>query len=154
MASRKKPTPTPPPSTEEKYLDFLRSIQIKGIGVDQAGFAIQRGLLAQAVEDGKQIQTGFNAKYELLLNEGERFVVSSLTEVKRRTEGVDEDLMIIQCMFTALFESPPDFNPSFREQFSQNQAKLIFWPYVRQFVSDATAKMSTDHIVLPLTVAP
>ena len=40
------------------------------------------------------------------------------------------------------------------EGFAKDNAWLVFWPYFRQFVSDATARMAVPPEVLPLSLGP
>ena len=141
-----------PKSTNDQYLEFLRSVQLKGMGMEQGSFAIQRSRLADAIKQGQQIQTGFGTKYELHVDEPNQFVVVAVTEVKQRVAESESDIVSINCVFTALFECEPGAVTLLREQFTQNQAKIILWPFIRQFVTEASNHMSIAQILLPMVV--
>ena len=128
MAQRKKrmkKSASLPKFTNEQYLEFLRSVHLKGMGMEQGSFAIQRSLLGEAIKERKQIQTGFGTKYELQVDEPNQFVVVAVTEVKQRVAEYETDIATINCVFTALFECEPGAITSLREQFTQSQAKVI-----------------------------
>ena len=155
MAQRKKrmkKSASLPKFTNDQYLEFLRSVQLKGMGMEQGSFAIQRSLLGEAIKEGKQIQTGFGTKYELQVDEPNQFVVVAVTEVKQRVAESETDIASINCVFTALFECKPGAVTVLREQFTQNQAKIILWPFIRQFVTEASNHMSIAQILLPMVI--
>ncbi len=155
MADRKKrvkKSASHPRSIDDQYLEFLRSVQLKGMGMEQGSFAIQRSLLGEAIKDGKQVQTGFGTKYEVQGDEPNQFVVVAVTEVKQKVAESETDIASINCVFTALFECKPGAVTALREQFTQNQAKIILWPYIRQFVMEASSHMSIAQILLPMVI--
>ncbi|MGB6110039.1 MAG: hypothetical protein WBG35_02890, partial [Acidobacteriaceae bacterium] len=149
---RMKKSASLPKFTNDQYLEFLRTVQLRGMGMEQGSFAIQRPLLGAAIKEGKQIQTGFATKYELQVDEPNQFVVMAVTEVKQRVTDSETDIASINCVFTALFECEPGAVTSLREQFAQNQAKIILWPFIRQFVTEASNHMSVAQILLPVVV--
>lgn len=138
--------------TNEQYLDFIKTVQLKGLGIEHASFSIQRYLIGEAISQGKQLQGGFVTSFYISANESSRFVVDATTEVKQKTPDGVMDLVSINCTFSALFECQSGSELPLREYFAQNQVKIILWPYIRQFVTESSNHMSISQILLPLTI--
>jgi preprotein translocase subunit SecB len=69
------------------------------------------------------------------------------------TDNPEKVLMKIECSFSALFELQGPGTTEAAERFANTEAKLVFWPYLRHFVSDISYRMAVAPILLPLTTS-
>jgi hypothetical protein len=139
------------PTTTELYKDFLLGLQFLGLGLDSSSASVDRVILADDRSAGHAIETGFGAEYKVLTQKSDRFVIGASYSITQKKKDATEPLVAINASFSALFESASTLDPAHIERFSQNEARMIFWPYLRFYISDISARMSISQILLPLT---
>jgi len=67
--------------------------------------------------------------------------------------GIDEKLLGINATFTANFHCRGPFvTKNHATKFAVSESRLVFWPYFRQVVSDATSRMAIKPITVPLAL--
>jgi preprotein translocase subunit SecB len=60
----------------------------------------------------------------------------------------------VECTYVAHFHCDGcEVTREFAERFTQSELRLVVWPYFRQFVNDATARMAIQPIVIPFSAA-
>jgi len=126
-------------------------LKFLGLGLDSSSTNVDRVVLANTRSAGHALETGFGAEYKVLIQESDRFVIGASYSITQKSKDAPEPVVTINVLFSALFESAVSLDPAHVERFSQSEAKLIFWPYLRFFVSDITSRMSIDQLLLPLT---
>lgn len=139
------------PTTADPYKDFLLGLQFLGLGLDSSSASVDRVVLADDRLAGHAIETGFGAEYKVLTQNSNRFVIGASYSITQKKKEATEPLVAINASFSALFESASALDPAHIERFSQNESRLIFWPYLRFYISDISARMSINQILLPLT---
>jgi len=84
MAQQKKVSGTPSSkAASKKYGDFLRTIQLSGLGLDSASVAIDRNALAEAQSQGVTVNQEMKVNLKLIHQSEHQFIV-----------GVDCDLLL------------------------------------------------------------
>jgi preprotein translocase subunit SecB len=61
------------------------------------------------------------------------------------------EVVNISCKYSAQFSLENETDQACIKRFSENEVQLVFWPYLRHFVSDCTYRMGIYPLVLPLT---
>jgi preprotein translocase subunit SecB len=93
-----------------------------------------------------------NTHFSVLHHEDSSFVIGAGFElIQSKPDKKDKPVLTIAMSFSALFEEASKNDGDWINRFSQGEARLIFWPYLRYFVSDMTSRMSINPIVIPLT---
>ena len=113
--------------------------------------------------DAGPLDRGIIARYELS-DQGEdhfnvlasfEFVVGKLEQDSSEAEVKPLETPVrVSCRFEGHFHVEGEFERSDAEQFTEGNAWLIFWPFFRQYVSDATARMAIPPEMLPLGIGP
>ena len=139
--------------TEESYDAFLRNIELFALGMNSLDASLQRAEYAAAHADKaskleKTVESTFN-----LMELGEDFFdVSAAFVFTMRSKG-GEPFLRIAVNYEAHFHwkgsAPREIEV---QRFAQTEARLIFWPYFRQAVSDVSARMYIRQITVPLTL--
>jgi hypothetical protein len=154
VTTRKK---TPPviepqlPVAANSRIEFIKSAKFFGIGLDQATSSVNRLLLAQAREAESPLEIELTINQSVLEHENDYFVVAANFELTQRSKGSDEKIVSLAATFSAKFNLTKPANKELVDGFAALEARLIFFPYLRHFVSDMSYRMAIDIIVLPMT---
>jgi hypothetical protein len=68
-------------------------------------------------------------------------------------EGREDALLSIDATYSAHFHPKSPVSRKEADEFAAGEARLIFWPYFRQIVSDTTARMHIPPVTLPFVVS-
>jgi len=68
-------------------------------------------------------------------------------------EGREDALLSIDATYSAHFHPKSPVSRKEADEFADREARLIFWPYFRQIVSDTTARMHIPPVTLPFVVS-
>lgn len=166
---------TTPNGTDAAYRRFLLQVNLYALGLDSMSAQIERDSYALAHADSApDVVRIIESSFELIEFNQEQFGVKATFCLKikyqKRSAGdklppppepeaisvqVDEDLLNIKSSFTAQFHCKKTKSvKDHASRFSQSEAKLIFWPYFRQTVSDVTARMSIRPVIVPVSLKP
>lgn len=158
--------------TDSGYKKFLTQVNLYALGLDSLSADIKRGAYAIAhAESVSEVVRVIESQFELEEFNEEQFDVratfclrvklKSSTREKPQTPPPDKgasvpgdgDLLCIKASFTAHFHCQKTLSGrDHADRFAVSEARLIFWPYFRQAVSDTTARMSIRPITVPLTL--
>jgi preprotein translocase subunit SecB len=64
----------------------------------------------------------------------------------------ETELLTIQCEFDLHFESGRGTTPDYVRQFAQTDARLVIWPYFREFIASMTSRMGIPPVSIPLSL--
>ncbi|HXZ39099.1 MAG TPA: hypothetical protein VEG68_00065 [Terriglobales bacterium] len=146
MPKRKKSATTEP--ALEGYVEFLRDLNLVGLGLRECSAKLDRSRYFNAVAESRSAVRNIEAQYTLS-TQGKNFVdVQASFDLKVRNRN-GQDCLALRCVFEAHFHCPT-FRKEFAERFATSEARLALWPYFRQFVSDTTARMAIPPITVPL----
>jgi len=132
-------------------IDFIKSVKFVGIGLDKCDASVDRDLLARAREQNSNIEIDIHIAPSVLAHEADSFVVAADFDLSQHVSGSEKRLVSIAATFSAKFTLTKPADESLVKGFAGLEAKLVFFPYLRHFVSDMSYRMSIDSIVLPLT---
>jgi preprotein translocase subunit SecB len=132
-------------------IDFIKSIKFGGIGLDKSAASVDRTLLTQAKDREKDLEVEITMKQSVLAHEENYFVIASDFDLTQRAKGSDKKIVSIAATFSARFDLTKPASEELVRGFAGLEARLIFFPYLRHFVSDTSHRMSIDTIVLPMT---
>lgn len=143
-------------SSSDNYVRFLKAAALQGIGLEKAEAEVDRIALAEAQlkqEDiGSTLETSFDVLHhtEDHLAVGAHFILLQRTGKKRKGA---KPLLRIECGFSALFKLGFACDEAMANRFTNAEARLVFWPYLRHFVADMTYRMSINPVLVPLVTA-
>jgi hypothetical protein len=160
--------------TESDYKRFLSHVNLYALGLDSVSADIKREAytiahaeasseifrliesnfnLIEFTREHFDVQAKFNLRVRLKYASSTNLPAPSPVVAEVKKDG--EDLLCIQTSFTAHFHCKKSVaGKSHAERFANSEARLIFWPYFRQTVSDLTARMSIRPITVPLSLKP
>jgi len=140
--------------TPDQYLDFIGAMVLQGVGLDNAKVNIDRGELAQATLDDAVSQLSLDTEFGVILNTNEQLIVGAKLKINQsKKNDLSNQLLNIECSFSALFQLGFPGNSVFANRFANTEAKLIFWPYFRHFIADTSYRMAITPILVPLITA-
>ena len=128
---------------------FIRSVKFGGLGLDEVSASVDRAALAAV--GGGRLSAEVSIKQELLSHDLDNFVVQAKFTVIEKQEVLDTPVVSVKATFSARFELAEKASKEAVEAFAHLEARLIFFPYIRHFISDITYRMSINPIVLPMT---
>jgi hypothetical protein len=115
--------------------------------------SVDRNALAEAGARGEVLPVNLDAKFLVTLLTLDRLIVSAGFVLKNslKTDGGEEvHPLHIECSFSALFHLGAPCDGKSADHFANTEAKLIFWPYLRHFISDISYRMAINPLVIPL----
>jgi preprotein translocase subunit SecB len=141
---------TASPISDDHYLAFIKTIHLSGLGMDDSNCRIDRSGFANAFSEESKAPVEVSGQHEVQNSGPNSFIVLGRYKVSVKG-GKGSELMQISCTYSALFSTDKKAKPALVERFAENEVRLVFWPYFRQFVSDSTFRMSINPLLLPLT---
>lgn len=128
------------------YEDFIRSLKLIGLAVSNAQFQVDR----ETYFDEKDQEQVIEVKTERTDVDEGSFDISvtlalSVVSKKRSTKVLE-----ITVTYLMHIHSRPPINKEYVERFAAKEVRLLIWPYLREFVTSACAKMYVPPIFLPL----
>jgi preprotein translocase subunit SecB len=130
---------------------FIKSVKFTGIGLDKSNVFVNRDLLTKARDGEDPLEIELAIRQHVVAHEKDYFVVGADFDLTQRTKSSDDKIVSISATFSARFELTKPANESLLKAFAALEARLIFFPYLRHFVSDISYRMAIDTIVLPMT---
>lgn len=146
MATKKKSS-----SVTDEYAAFLRKLRLTGLGLDKASASLDREALAKAQQDSQKLTLQLNLNESVRPSREGPFVVIMNFELSQKSATGTNALLTITGTYSGLFSCEGSPKKELLERFSGAEARLVFWPYIRQHISDLTSRMSINTILLPLT---
>jgi len=137
---------------EVGYDAFLRNIELFALGMDSLEAQLERADYARAHSDESvKIEKTVESTFTLLEMAEDYFDLAAEFVFTMSPEDAGHFLRIA-VKYSAHFHWK-DSVPSLADvnRFAQAEARLIFWPYFRQAVSDISARMHIRQITVPLT---
>ncbi len=127
------------------YEEFFRSLSLLGLAVAEAQYRVDRGAYFEKEDQQQTIK--FSAEQSDLGKK--HFDVSATLKL---TSGGEKDETVLSIAVTYLMHLHTK-EPILEEhvkRFTSKEVRLIIWPYLREFVTSACAKMYIPPIFLPL----
>jgi preprotein translocase subunit SecB len=141
-----------PTNRDQQYALFLKGITLLGFGMQESRTAQDRAAYVRLCESdklGKRITT----EYRTMNVEKSFFNASakmSLTMEDKKNPS--PPVVTVECMYVAHFHCDGcEITKELAERFTQSELRLVVWPYFRQFVNDATARMAIQPVVIPFS---
>lgn len=135
---------------QEKYLEFISSLTLKGIKLDFMKAEVKRELIKE--------------KSELL---GEWFDDIKVIEIKKNLFSILHELKFVGYIETKKFvevkigyrldyevKKKVKFDEEFIEIFKVNGVPLHSWPYMRELLASTLMRMGLPPFFLPLAIVP
>jgi hypothetical protein len=138
-------------SPGQARIAFVKSIKFGGIGLDKSTVAVDRNLLAKAQETKAKLEIEVTIGQFVLTHTKDFFVIGANFDLCQRAKGTEENVVSIAATFSAKFNLTKAAEPDLVNAFAALEARLIFFPYLRHYVSDISYRMAIDPIVLPMT---
>lgn len=146
---------SPPKATTDLQthprIDFIRSVKFGGLGLDRCDARVDRTVLSAVREGGLDVENNVSIKQYVLAHGEDFFIVAADFELIQQPLDSDQKIVTIAATFSAKFDLTVKASEELVRSFANLEARLVFFPYLRHFVSDMSYRMSIDPIVLPLT---
>jgi preprotein translocase subunit SecB len=141
-----------PSRREEQYSEFLHSIKLIALGLENCSANLNRRLYATLAAK-KNTDRSILSDYRLGEVEKEFFDVSANFTMRVEDKAKTSRALSIECSFAAHFHcETSEWTNEFAERFTQSELRLILWPYFREFVNDISSKMAIPPLLIPLSV--
>ena len=132
-------------------IEFIKNVKFVGLGLDQTSSYLDRIALAKARQEEAELELDLKINQSVLTHEDDHFVVRADFTLIQTTKKSDKPIISIAATFSARFNLSTPASEELVRGFAVVEARLIFFPYIRHFVSDTTYRMTNEPIVLPLT---
>ena len=136
-------------TTDATYEDFFKGVRLANLGMMNCSAHLDRSAYADIEEPVQRLAAHYKLAYL-----GEEFF-DAIAEFKLTIDGEkqlkDTAPLIIECVFEAHFHVESAASRVFAERFVDGELRLVLWPYFRQFVTDTTARMTINPIVIPFS---
>lgn len=147
----KKITKTGTANSSRSVVDRL---DIFAIGVESISAKLDRSNYAAAYSgSNKKIARRIESVYQVADYSEEHFDVTGMLFLRIKANGFEDPILSIDIAITGHFHPKSTLSREDVEQFAGAEARLIFWPYFRELVSDITSRMHVRVITLPVGVS-
>ena len=139
--------------TDIAYEDFLRNVKLFGLGLDSMNASLDRERYWNEDDPkNKNLVNKVSATYKLVDFSKTHFDISATFRFHSQRND-ESPVLEIELTYTGHFHpAKGSFTESLAKKFTDSQARLIFWPYFRQTVSDITSRMYLPPITIPLSL--
>lgn len=134
----------------DRYLEFIKSVHLTGLGMDEACFRIDREGFANSFSASEKPSATISGRHEVAHQQPDSLLILGRYEVSVKGKS-GTDVVNITCTCSAMFTLEKEADKACVERFMGNEVHLVFWPYLRHFVSDSTYRMAIYPLILPLT---
>jgi preprotein translocase subunit SecB len=132
---------------------LVDKLDLFAIGVDSLKANLDRSNYATAYADNKKrIARSVNTTCKVTDFSEEHFDVTATLSLRVKATRFEEPVLAIDIALSGHFHPKQTVTREEAEAFAEAEARLIFWPYLRQIVSDTTARMHIGTITLPIVV--
>lgn len=136
--------------SDDRYLDFIKTVHLAGTGIDKSSFSIDREKLAAETSEPGTPSAQITGRHEIAKQDAGAFVVLGHYDIRMKSKSGAE-VGEISCILSALFSLDAKAEQTFIQRFAENEARFVFWPNLRHYVADCTYRMGITPMLLPLT---
>ncbi len=139
--------------SDNGYEKFLAQVQPFSVDLTSSSASLDRRIFWKLREGKKHTPTQeLMARYGVEHIAGELFDVRAEFKVTIFEPGTKKRVLLVQCVFDAHFHAEKPINKEYVARFAESEFRVVVWPYVRQFVSDTTARMGIPPLFLPISL--
>ena len=152
MARKKQNTNT---ELDNGYENFLKDMSLAGFRLISISsrFDSKADMKIRLSKKRLPVRTIVTAHYELEKITDDFF--DSTAKFKLTVESANNKKLTpitIECSFLGHFHFEKPIKKELAERFTDNDFRLVVWPYLRQLVQDLTGKMGVQPLLIPLSV--
>ena len=140
------------PNNGSTYETFLRSVKLYSLALDEMSAKIDRDKYWSPLKKDDSLVREIGSVFKALNVKDDHFDVEAKFELAISLKSNKFEILTITCTYSAHFHAAPDLNAEAAKQFAKSEAKIIVWPYFRNFVSDMTGRMHIPPITIPLAL--
>jgi preprotein translocase subunit SecB len=137
---------------DRQYALFLKGIKLLGFGMQESRTTQDRAAYVVLFEKNR-LARRISTEYHTMEVEKTHFNASaklSLTMADKRDPV--SPVIVVECTYVAHFHCEGcEIGRDMAERFTQSELRFVVWPYFRQFVNDATARMAIQPILIPFS---
>lgn len=132
----------------ETYTDFLGSLQLFAIALVESRCSVDHDSMFERPDP---VEVTFESTYEVADIGDDYFEVrTSLTVIGEYSKRKGK-VLTIHADYNLHLHAKPPISPDFVRRFTNSEARLLAWPYFREFVASTCGRMCIPPIVLPLS---
>jgi hypothetical protein len=137
---------------DDGYEAFLRAVRPTAISLQECTVSADRVKYREHIEGGQAVGT-LSSEYTLAAATKEAFtVLARLTfQVAAGKRSPDSAPLQIAVAFEGQFVGSQEIPKRFAQRFATGEARLVFWPYFREFITSMTARIGITPLVMPFS---
>jgi preprotein translocase subunit SecB len=131
----------------DSYANFIRSLELITIGLMNSSARIKRD--AYFGEKALDLSVALTLNPKTLSRDHFDLQAEAKVKLTRRRA---ECLFELSVTYDLHFHAKPPISATLVRRFADSDAHLILWPYLREYVSDVSARMYVPPILLPVSM--
>jgi preprotein translocase subunit SecB len=132
------------------YQEFIRSVQPIAVGLNSSAASLDRIAFWRSLEkEEPEVTHSLEVQYKSSAVADDSFSVIADLKLATRPTETEHPFLSMTCQFDAHFHAER-VTEEFATKFANFEARLILWPFLREFVSNVTTRMAIPPILLPL----
>lgn len=136
---------------DRAYVKFLQGLGSVVLGLRNCSANLDRSLYQDLIDRRrKDAKRSISGDYRLERVTREYFDCAATVIVSLHDRKTDDAALVIECTFEGHFHGEPPIEREYAQEFTDSGLRIVLWPYLRQFVSDTTNRMTIAPIFLPL----
>lgn len=144
------------PGTKTRYKTFLKNVDLYAIGLESISANLQRQLYFDAFSKEKsEITNHISTNFSVSDYSNDHFDITGAFEFQMKNDQSADAILKVNISFSAHFHpTEGEFDREDVGKFAQSEARLLFWPYFRQALSDVTGRMYIRPVTIPFALKP
>jgi preprotein translocase subunit SecB len=139
-------TGKPKAARADRYADFIRSLDFIAIALTDSRTRIKPDEYFKAKERDLTVAVRLNPK-RLSRNHFDLQAEANVRLTRKRSDW----LFDLSVTYELHFHAKPPIDVKLVRRFADSDAHLVLWPYLREYVSDVSARMDIPPILLPVS---
>jgi hypothetical protein len=132
------------------YTSFLQSLELMQIALVRSAFKIDRDKYMAEEETKNSIRFWCEATQI----DDSSFDLRASFSLRLSSPKDDQPLLRITAQYELHFHAKAPVANTDTDRFAESEARLLIWPYFREFVSNTTARMHVPPVLLPYQGRP
>jgi preprotein translocase subunit SecB len=136
------------PDTTEGYKAFLRALRLVGIALTESHFRIDR----QRYFEDEEESIFVDLVCETFEVKERHFELKMKMSVKSSRPRSQSGSLLLEATYLLHYHTRVRTAPELVRRFAENEARIVIWPYLREYVTSMCGRAHVPPISLPMAV--
>lgn len=134
------------PARIDAYTDFVKSLELFTIALTSSKFRVNRYEFFK--QRDADLVVGVSCKANKIRRDHFDLQAELLLQLRRKRA---RPILELSATYHLHFHAAPPLDPKLARRFADSDARLVLWPYFREYVNNVSARMYVPPLLLPIS---